>query len=60
MSRAVAARPLSMRVERGQKRKLRAGGRGGMNIDEPEEKQRGRGADGEDGGDGRACAGAGS
>ena len=44
-------------VERGQKRELRAGGSGGMNIDEPEEKDGGCGADGEDGGDGGARAG---
>ena len=34
------------RIERGQKGVLRAGCRGGMNVDQPEQKQRSRGADG--------------
>ena len=48
------------RVDGGQEGVLRASGRGGMNIDEPEEKESGGGADSEDGGNGRARAGAGS
>ena len=45
-------------VHGGQEGVLRAGGRGGMNIDEPEKKERGGGADGDDDGDGGAGGGA--
>ena len=41
-------------VERGQKSELRAGGRGGVNVNEPEQEERSRGADGQDGRDGGA------
>jgi hypothetical protein len=46
-------------VERGEKGRMGAGGRGGMNIDKPEEKEGGGGADEENGGDGWGRAGAG-
>ena len=47
-------------VHGGEECVLRAGGRGGMYIDEPEEEERGGGADGDDCGDAGAGAGAGS
>ena len=51
------AKAVEYSVERG-KKSVFAGGRGsGMNIDEPEEKQAGRHADCQNGGDGRAGSG---
>ena len=52
------AQPVQHRIERRQKREPHAGRyRSRMNIDQPEQEQRGRGADGEDGGNRRAGAG---